>query len=712
MTTNSPLGLNNLTLDVGQTVYATAFFAAAAPAAATMYCVEDLGGDGGYFMFGNLKLLDNVRYGLTASQMAQLKYVAGNSSGADKISIQAFMGGVWTPVATATATAMVGAPTIAGQNASIDEGQSLAGASLIKSISNPAGLTTSEYAVTDKGGDGVLMLNGIALTAGKAYQLTAAQLAQLSFVGGSTTGTDTISIQSYDGSQWSNTVNVTITVNPPPSVTVNNEAMVSGQTVAGSSLISGVKDSAGYGITQYAFMDAGTDGGQLYLNGVALAKGAWTTITAAQLSQLTYVAGAGAGTDSISIKVFDGHAWSTISVATVQQTTLLGALSNTAIASDVSRLMMNGSLSYAAMLTVLQDAEVGGMNASKFSTLQTLASMLNVSGGISTSAYVQQITKDVIDGNAANAKWNGGSSTTTPLGDLNASSSQTQVTELVGEWFLGTDLPSTNMSSVGESIPAATYKTSSNPLYGTSGTPLYTDVNQGSDGDCYFMSSIAEVALQDPTGIESMITNNGNGTYGVRFMINGHADYVTVNTQLPDMPSGYAWANGTNEEFANGNILWPELLEKAYAQLQAQDVPVQGAASGVHTDSYAAIDGGYAGALTDITGQSVTSFNLNPSSSSATLAQDDVSLASAFLNHEELLVSTPGATSGNLVGDHMFEVSAVSVNSSNALNDVFTLHNPWGSAASTSLAMTFTETLGARAADNCSVYMTTGKAVS
>ena len=36
MTTNSPLGLNNLTLDVGQTVYATAFFAAAAPAAATM----------------------------------------------------------------------------------------------------------------------------------------------------------------------------------------------------------------------------------------------------------------------------------------------------------------------------------------------------------------------------------------------------------------------------------------------------------------------------------------------------------------------------------------------------------------------------------------------------------------------------------------------------------------------------------------------------
>ena len=118
------------------------------------------------------------------------------------------------------------------------------------------------------------------------------------------------------------------------------------------------------------------------------------------------------------------------------------------------------------MLTILQDAAVGGMTATKFSALQTLASMLNQSGGLSTSAYVQQIADDVIHGNSANAYWNGGSSTATKLGNLSAKSTQTQVNELIGKWFLGTDLPSLSLSAIGESNLNPTYKTSTLPLYG------------------------------------------------------------------------------------------------------------------------------------------------------------------------------------------------------------------------------------------------------
>ena len=51
------------------------------------------------------------------------------------------------------------------------------------------------------------------------------------------------------------------------------------------------------------------------------------------------------------------------------------------------------------MLTILQDVVVGGMTATKFSALKTLASMLNQTGGLTTSAYVQQIADDVIHGN-------------------------------------------------------------------------------------------------------------------------------------------------------------------------------------------------------------------------------------------------------------------------------------------------------------------------
>ena len=55
----------------------------------------------------------------------------------------------------------------------------------------------------------------------------------------------------------------------------------------------------------------------------------------------------------------------------------------------------------------------------------------------------------------------------------------------------------------------------------------------------------------------------------------------------------------------------------------------------------------------------------------------------------------------------MFEVVGY-----NATTDMFTLHNPWGAAYSGPLAMTFTESLASLAANDCSVYMTSGKPVA
>jgi hypothetical protein len=216
-------------------------------------------------------------------------------------------------------------------------------------------------------------------------------------------------------------------------------------------------------------------------------------------------------------------------------------LSNPGIAADVAKDLQNGSLSYSADLSILEDAAAGGVTASKFSALQTFASELNASGGISVSPYLQQITDDVIFGNSANATWNGGAATATALGNLTANSTQTQADRLIGEWFLGTNLPSLSLASVGQANLNPVYRTSTLPLYGSSGAPTYQDVNQGYLGDCYFVSSLGEVALQNPSAIENMISSNGNGTYSVRFFVNGQPDYVTVNSQLPTM-TGYRWA--------------------------------------------------------------------------------------------------------------------------------------------------------------------------
>ena len=403
-----------------------------------------------------------------------------------------------------------------------------------------------------------------------------------------------------------------------------------------------------------------------------------------------------AGGSTASLTVSHPLSASSASIAATRST---GTLLDPGIAADVAKYLQNGSLSYASVLTILQDAAVGGMTTSKFSTLQTFASELNASGGISVSPYVQQIADDVIDGNSANATWNGGSSTATALGNLSATSSQTQADELIGEWFLGANLPSLSLAAIGESNLNPTYQNSALPLFG-SGGPTYQDVNQGYLGDCYFLSSLGEVALKDPTAIENMISSNGNGTYSVRFFVKGQADYVTVNSELPVM-GGYRWANGSTLEFANGTTdNWVALVEKAYAQLNAQTNAPHGFQLHTASDSYEGLATGTAGALTMITDQSVTGYSLSSADSATQLASIMSSMASDWSKGEEILMSTPASSNGNLVGSHMYMITGV-----NAAADTFTVQNPWNTAYSGSLAMNFTETIQQLAADRCALYV-------
>jgi hypothetical protein len=316
---------------------------------------------------------------------------------------------------------------------------------------------------------------------------------------------------------------------------------------------------------------------------------------------------------------------------------------------------------------------------------------------------VQQITDDVVFGNSANATWNGGAATATKLGNLTAASTQTQADELIGEWFLGTNLPSPNLAQLGQENLGPTYQNSTLPLYGPSGAPTIQDVNQGYFGDCYFVSSLGEIALQDPFAIENMISSNGNGTYSVRFFVNDQPDYVTVNSQLPVM-TGYQWANGSGLEFANGKTDdWVGLVEKAYAQLNAQTAAPHGMELNTASDSYAGIAAGNGSALTLITDQSEAPTTLSPWSPASSLGSILTNLASSFSAGEEVLMSTPGNSSGNLVGDHMYMVTGV-----NAATGTLTIQNPWNTAYSSSLSMSFTETIQQLAANNCSLWVTSG----
>jgi hypothetical protein len=371
----------------------------------------------------------------------------------------------------------------------------------------------------------------------------------------------------------------------------------------------------------------------------------------------------------------------------------------TAVADELGA---NDILNYHGVLHLLDVAAGGGMNACKFGTLETLVSLMNAPDGISTSAYVQHISHSLVDGDPANADWTGGEPVSIPLGNLSATSTQAGVHDLIGKWFLGTDLPSTAHTG-----SEATYEVQKGPLFAAGGVPTYHDVNQGELGDCWFVATLAEVALQDPSAIESMITKNGNGTFGVRFFVDGHTDYVTVNKELPVTDDGLEFNNGSTLKFANGangDPLWAELVEKAFAQLNAEPNAVHGAL-GAAINAYEGIAGGEAdNALAEITDQKSVEY------ASDQLVADAATIGAAFDSGEEVDLGTdtlPKSYRGHdLVRDHVFEVIGYDEST-----DSFTLHNPWGSAQeSAKTPMTFTMSAQELADNGCSMTVAQGPA--
>jgi hypothetical protein len=281
-------------------------------------------------------------------------------------------------------------------------------------------------------------------------------------------------------------------------------------------------------------------------------------LTVAQFGGLTNTQfGALTGTQIGALTTADIHALSSARVGSMTAAQIAG-LSASQIGALSAAQLGSLNINYDSMLGILQADAAGGMTADKFGALQALAAKFNAPGGILVSNYVQQIADNVILGNAANATWTGGTSHSITLGNLTAASTQTQVSELIGKWFLGTDLPSSSVTMSGVPNFTVSYSTVANPLFGKSG-PSMSDVNQGFLGDCYVLAPLAEMAAQDPLAIQSMITANGNDTYSVCFTVGGKADYVTVENKLAD--GGHIFNYGTND--------WASLIEQAYAQLQA-----------------------------------------------------------------------------------------------------------------------------------------------
>ncbi|RTL95066.1 MAG: peptidase C2, partial [Bradyrhizobiaceae bacterium] len=259
---------------------------------------------------------------------------------------------------------------------------------------------------------------------------------------------------------------------------------------------------------------------------------------------------------------------STVAATSTTKTTVpawVNTLTNAAIKADMTAAITNGTVTYAGLLKVFTDIDASlaatktKLSASQFADLKTIVANLN--NGVSTSSYLTYIAQSFVNGNAANATWTGGAASAVALGNLAAGATELQFAELIGKWFLGTDLPSSKVI-LGSTQFSVSYSNSTKPLFSAAGASM-NDINQGYLGDCYLLAGLAEVAYKEQSVISSMFTANGNGTYGVRFYVNGAARYVTVNSALAN--GGTIFNNG-------GTAIWASLAEKAYAELQASGV--------------------------------------------------------------------------------------------------------------------------------------------
>jgi len=366
------------------------------------------------------------------------------------------------------------------------------------------------------------------------------------------------------------------------------------------------------------------------------------------------------------------------------------------IGNDISTFSNSNTLGYTGLLNILSNVansiQNTGLTEIQFQDLQFLVSNLNSINGIQVSQYLSSISNKLVKGDPANENYTGGQLLSSPLGNLNPGSSQLQISQLINKWFLGSDTPSPIFSDTN----SYSYLPFYNPIFSSSG-PLLSDINQQQEGDCYLLASLAEVVNCEPSVIESMITSNGNGVYGVRFYLNSIPTYVTVNNYLPVSSNGTLGGN-------NAVNIWASLIEKAYVQLNETPGALPGRTPG---NSYALLNGGNADPITQITGKSVEEFN-----SSYYVLADWLKLENYFTtaiktNFEIDLASysTSFGANGkiNFVNNHMFSVIGYDSTSKN-----FILRNPWGVGDNQNWNTTFEASVADMFKDQATLYLAYG----
>jgi hypothetical protein len=181
----------------------------------------------------------------------------------------------------------------------------------------------------------------------------------------------------------------------------------------------------------------------------------------------------------------------------------------------------------------------------------------------------------------------------------------------------------------------------------------WDSVRQGQVGDCYFLSSMVDVARTNPQSIRDMIKQNPDNTYTVSFH-----DRPPVTVDGKGIPNGVS---------ADGR--WAPILEQAWEKTRAQ--PEKG--------------GSPSDAIHALTGKRTNTYDIGDDTSALGGARRLLGLERSsgdlirdgLRNHEALVADTGKKTSDGIVGDHAYSIVGMDDKGN------VELRNPWGSTPST-----------------------------
>lgn len=99
--------------------------------------------------------------------------------------------------------------------------------------------------------------------------------------------------------------------------------------------------------------------------------------------------------------------------------------------------------------------------------------------------------------------------------------------------------------------------------------PSPDDIMQGSIGDCWLVSTLSAICVNNPQAIRDMIKDNMDGTVTVRLYAEKNDSYVpyyiTVEKTVPQKETRKTNGQVVNRTVANNTSLWVQMIEKAYA---------------------------------------------------------------------------------------------------------------------------------------------------